>query len=150
MKKLFSIQRPAFISDAAILIARIGIGLLMLTHGLPKMAMLFSGDPVQFPPVLGLSAEISLGLAVFAEVACSVLIIAGVATRIAVIPLIITMAIAAFYIHAADGLAKQEPAIQYLLVYVILLFTGSGRFSLDYVFQRNTGKVQSYSRVSVN
>lgn len=150
MKKLFSIQPPAFISDTAILILRIGIGLLMLTHGLPKMEMLFSGYPVQFPPVLALSPELSLGLAVFAEVACSILIMAGIATRISVIPLIITMAIAAFYIHAGDGLAKQEPAIHYLLAYVILLFTGSGRFSMDYLFQRKTVKTQSYSRISIN
>jgi putative oxidoreductase len=138
MKKLLNVTSHSPAVDTAVLIARVGIGALMLTHGIPKMAMLFSGGPVQFPPVLGLSAGLSLGLAVFAEVICSILLLAGLATRLAVIPLIITMLVALFSIHGADPLAKQEPALHYLLVYVVLLLTGSGKYSLDYLFQKKS------------
>jgi putative oxidoreductase len=50
--------------------------------------MLFSGAPVQFPPLFGLSATLSFSLAVFAKVLCSLFVIAGFATRLAVLPLI--------------------------------------------------------------
>jgi putative oxidoreductase len=60
-----------------------------------------------------------------------VLLILGVATRLAVIPLIITMVIALTSVHANDPFNKQEPALLYLLVYLVLLVAGSGKFSVD-------------------
>jgi putative oxidoreductase len=135
MNKILNVNKAGNITDIALLVARTGIAALMLTHGIPKLLMLLSGAPVQFPPVMGMSAELSLGLAVFAEVFCSVLLLAGFATRLAVIPLIITMITALVFIHAADPFAKQELAFQYLLVYLVLLFAGSGRFSIDYLLQ---------------
>jgi putative oxidoreductase len=135
MKRILNVNQTNTTIDTALLIARIGIAALMLTHGIPKLMMLFSGAPVQFPPVMGMSAELSLGLTVFAEVICSVLILAGFATRLAAIPLIITMLVALLSIHVADPFAKQEPVLKYLLVYIILLFAGSGKYSIDYLFQ---------------
>lgn len=131
MKKI--LNPKAFNLDGVLLIARVGIAALMLVHGIPKLGMLLSGEPVAFPGVLGMGPELSLTLAVFAEVVCSVLILFGLGTRLAVIPLIITMVIAVFFIHMADPFAMKELGIHYLLVYVLLLFAGSGRFSLDKV-----------------
>jgi putative oxidoreductase len=48
------------------------------------------------------------------------------------------MLVAVLFIHAADPFSKQEPALQYLLVYVILFFAGSGRYSIDYLLQAET------------
>lgn len=135
MIKLFRVNSATPTTDTALLIARLGIAALMLVHGIPKMVMLFSGAPLQFPSVMGMSVELSLSLTVFAEVVCSLLLIAGFATRLATIPLIITMLVAVFVIHGADPFAKQEPALYYLLVYVVLLFAGSGRYSIDYLLQ---------------
>lgn len=135
MKKIFSVNNTSAATDIALLLARAGIALLMLTHGVPKLMMLLSGGPVQFPPVLGMSATLSLGLTVFAEVFCSIFILLGFATRLATIPLIITMLVAVLFIHAGDPLAKQEPALQYLLVYVTLLFAGSGKYAVDHLLQ---------------
>ena len=136
MKKIFTTNNNTSTTDVALLIARIGIAAMMLTHGLPKLGMLFSGGPVQFPPVLGMSAELSLALAVFAEVFCSILILVGFATRLATLPLIVTMLIAALMVHAADPFSVKEVAVQYLLAYVVLLFAGSGRYSIDYLLNR--------------
>lgn len=131
MKKLLEINNGAGQVSIVLLILRIGIGLMMLVHGYPKMQMLFSGDVSQFPGVMGLTPTISLALAVFAEVLCSILILFGFATRLATIPLIITMLIAVFYIHAADPFASQELGLHYLMVYIALLILGSGKYSLD-------------------
>jgi putative oxidoreductase len=131
MKKLFSVHQASQSIDIGILILRVAIAALMLTHGLPKLTMLLSGDPVQFLPFLGLTPEISLGLAVFAEVLCSILILVGFGTRLATIPLIITMLVAVFYVHAADPFAKQEMGLHFLVAYILLLLSGSGRYSVD-------------------
>lgn len=116
--------------DLAVLLLRVTISALMLTHGLPKLLSLVNGQ-VEFPAMFGLSAALSLALAVFAEVVCSILILFGVGTRLATIPLMFTMLVAVFYIHSADPLAKKEVAILYLLAYVILFFTGSGKYSIE-------------------
>ena len=148
MKKILSVNNTSNTTDIALLIARVGIAALMLTHGIPKLLMLLSGAPVQFPPVMGMSAEISLGLAVFAEVFCSAFILAGFATRVATFPLIITMLVAVLFIHAADPITVKEPALHYLLVYVVLLFAGSGKYSIDYLLQGKNA-TPNYERVKV-
>lgn len=130
MKTLINFNNSTARTDLAVLFLRIVIGVLMLTHGIPKLISLVSGD-IQFPGLFGLSPALSLALAVFAEVICSVLILFGLGTRLATIPLMFTMLVAVFYIHAADPLATKEVAILYLLAYVILFFTGSGKYSVE-------------------
>ena len=148
MRRLLSVNKASTSMHVALLVARIGIAILMLTHGIPKLITLFSGAPIQFPSVMGLSAKVSLGLAVFAEVICSVFLVVGLATRAASIPLIITMLVAVFSIHASDPFARQEPALQYLLVYLVLLFAGSGKYSVDYLLSRK-GSVNKFGNSTV-
>lgn len=136
MKKIFIVNNQSNSSGLALLVARVGIAALMLTHGIPKLFMLLSGAPVQFPSVMGMSPELSLGLAVFAEVVGSLFILAGFATRLAAVPLIVTMVIAATVIHGADPLGVKEPSLLYLLVYSVLFIAGSGKYSVDYLFSR--------------
>jgi putative oxidoreductase len=144
MKQLLSVEHKYQVIDLALLGVRISIGVLMLVHGLPKLGMLMSGGQVQFPGIFGLSSELSLTLAVFAEVLCSVLIMVGLGTRLAVIPLIFTMLVAVILIHAADPFGMKELALLYLLVYVVLLASGSGRYSLDHLIHKSsTLKLQS-------
>ncbi|WP_018477699.1 DoxX family protein [Pontibacter roseus] len=141
MNKLISVNQSPSSIDAALLISRVAVATLMLTHGIPKLVMLLSGEPVQFPAVLGLSAESSLALAVFSEVICSLLILVGLGTRLATLPLIATMLVAVFYVHGADPFAKQELGLLYLLPYVVLLLAGSGKYSLDYLLQQKSGQL---------
>jgi putative oxidoreductase len=136
MKKLFSINHQTKNVDIALLITRIAIALLMLTHGIPKMAGL-AESPVKFMDIFGMGASLSLGLAVFAEVFCSVLLLFGLGTRLAVIPLIVTMLIVVLHVHAGDPFAKQEMGVHFLLVYVLLFVLGSGRYSFDSLLFKN-------------
>jgi len=127
-------------TDIALLMLRLGVGGLMLTHGIPKLMKLFGSDPIQFGDPIGIGVEASLTLAVLSEVICSVLIIIGLGTRLASIPLIITMAIAFFIVHGADPFQRKELALFYLIVYVVLLLTGSGKYSLDHYFLKRKSK----------
>ncbi len=126
--------------DLALLTGRIGFSGLMLTHGYPKLMQLISGEPVSFTSVLGMSATVSLVLAVFAEFLCSLLIIFGYYTRLAAIPLIITMSVAAFHIHGDDPLASKEKSLLFMLFYVMLLFTGGGKYAADYLLLKKKRK----------
>jgi len=75
-------------------------------------------------------------LTVFTEVICSLLVMVGLGTRIASALLAATMLVAAFYIHAADPFAVQEMSLHFLLVYLVLMITGSGKFSIYYLLQQ--------------
>ena len=133
MDKIFKTDFEAMRVDVVLLIIRIGVALLMLSHGIPKLQMLLGGGEIQFPGIMGMSPALSLGLAVFAEVLCSILIFIGLGTRLASIPLIITMLVAVFMIHASDPLAGKEMGLLYLLLYIPLLILGGGKFSMDQV-----------------
>lgn len=131
MKYIFSTEIKKQQLDVIILIVRVAVGCFMLTHGIGKFENLFSGEEIKFGDPIGIGKSASLALTVFAEFFCSIFLILGLATRLAVIPLIITMVTAAFVIHVTQGFAKQEMALLYLLVYITLFVTGGGKYSLD-------------------
>jgi putative oxidoreductase len=145
MKKLFSVNHVPGNINVALLIGRISIAALMWTHGLPKMDK-FADTPVQFMEVFGMSHFLSLSLAVFAEVICSLFILLGFATRLAVIPLIITMLVVVFYIHADDPFGKQEMGLHYLLTYIMLLIMGSGKYSIDNLLYKKSNYITTSNK----
>ena len=147
MKKLLSIDRTSQSVDVALLITRVAIALLMLTHGVPKLGK-FSQDPIQFMNFFGLGEPVSLSLAVFAEVLCSVFLLLGLGTRFAVIPLSITMVVALLHVHIEDPFSKQELAWHYLLVYAVLFIFGSGKYSLDHLLFKRERNLVSKNVVS--
>jgi len=133
-------------NSTGLLILRLGIGAYMLTHGWGKLQMLLSG--AEFGDPIGLGGKVSLILIVFAEFVCAILIMAGFFTRLAAIPIIIGMAVAAFVAHGSDpwtaeegyrvfietkgGMPKsKEPALLFLFSFLALFFTGPGMFSID-------------------
>lgn len=117
------------ISWASLLLRIVGGG-FMLTHGIPKLMRLLDGN-MQFGNPIGIGPEASLILTVFAEFLCALMILLGIGTRMASIPLIITMAVAAFIAHGGDSFGKKELALIYLGIYTVLLFLGSGKYSFD-------------------
>jgi putative oxidoreductase len=131
LQKLLSPSRwSADATDYASLVLRLTLGLLMLNHGIPKMMNLFSGS-IQFADPIGIGVPASLALTVFAEVLCSILIAVGLWTRLALIPLMVTMLVAVGVVHFNDGMDKKELALIYLLPYFALFLLGSGKFSMD-------------------
>jgi putative oxidoreductase len=123
-----------------LLISRLAIGALMLTHGLPKLQNLMAGH-VQFADPFGIGPTVSLALVVFAEVVCSLLLILGLATRFASVPLIIDMLVAIFYAHASQPIAKKELAIMYLVFFIGFCIIGAGQYSVDaYISRKNRSR----------
>jgi putative oxidoreductase len=122
--------------DIAKLLLRLFFGLSMLfAHGMPKL-LSFSEKKDVFPDPLGLGSSLSLGLAIFAEVLCAGLITLGVFTRFTVIPLVITMLVAAFIVKAGAPFAKKELALAFLFGYAAIGLLGPGAFSIDKFLKR--------------
>jgi len=140
MKRLFNTNYSHRSLDIVLLILRIGIAGLMLTHGIPKLKLLLAGTDIHFPDPLGIGSTLTMALVVIAEVLCSVLILFGLAIRLAVLPLIFNMLIIILVVMGDSGLEKQESAIHYLLAYLVLLFAGSGSISIDKIISRRSAR----------
>jgi len=124
--------------EVAKLFLRVGAASLMLTHGVGKLQMLIDGFGAQFPDPLHLGPVGSLSLVVFAEFFCSISLFIGFMTRFATIPLMITMLVAIFNIHAADPWANKEMAVIYLLIFATIAQLGGGSYSVDSTLYKKT------------
>ncbi len=125
-------------ADIGLLVLRVSVASLMLFgHGADKLVN-FSSIVSSFPDPLGIGSVLSLGLAVFAEFFCSLAIGFGILTRLATIPLMITMLVATFIEHGAGPWATKELAFVYFLIYLAILIAGPGKYSVDRkVVQKN-------------
>lgn len=117
-------------SDWVVLAIRLIFGTLMLIHGVQKI-MSYDALSASFPDPIGLGSRLSLQLAIFAELFCSLGVITGLLFRLAVIPIIFTMCMAAFVAMKGMPWAQRELPVSYLLVFVLLFLSGPGRLSLD-------------------
>jgi putative oxidoreductase len=129
-KKLLSTRLNNSKIDVALFILRFISGGLMILHGYQKMIGYdkMSGEFMSF---LGLSPQISLGLVIGAEFCCAIFLAAGLFTRLALIPLIITMVMAAFKAHHGDIFGDGQTSFLYLTCYITLFISGPGKYSMD-------------------
>ncbi len=130
MKRLLSIKYSAGAFSAAMLFLRLGIGFLMMAHGYDKL-LRFSSIHNTFLNFMGIGSTFSLTLVIFAEFFCSLFLVLGLFTRLSVIPLIITMCVALFQVHHGEVFGKGEIDTLFLTSYIVLLFLGPGRVSVD-------------------
>jgi putative oxidoreductase len=135
--KLFSKEGN---TDIGILVLRVAIGSFMLFgHGLGKL-LSFNERFHNFSDPLGFGNEFSYLFAVTAEFLCSILLIAGLKTRLALIPLCITMLVATFIIHLNDPWSKKEFALLFLIPFIVIFISGPGKYSLDAVIENKRTK----------
>jgi len=129
LQKFFSTKSVSgSLASFGVLLLRVAICAMMLTHGLYKLSH-FSAMSQDFNPI-GMGGALSLALVIFAEVFCSIAVLLGLFTRLAVIPLIVAMCVAALS-YAGQAFAARELALLYLTVFTVLLITGPGRYSID-------------------
>ena len=117
-----------------LLIVRLFFGALFFAHGLDKL-MDFNELSVTYPSVMGLGSYMTLMLAIFCEFCCSLFLMTGCMTRIILLPMIVSMAVAFFDTH--DGMMPEgELSLIYLIVFFCLFLSGPGRYSVDYLIDR--------------
>ena len=114
--------------DSGLLVLRVAVCAMMLTHGLYKLSN-FSTMSQNFDPI-GIGGALSLSLVIFAEVFCSIAVLLGFLTRLAAIPLIVAMCVAVLS-YVGQPFAARELALLYLTFYIAILMIGPGRYSID-------------------
>ncbi len=102
----------------------------MLNIGYSKLVK-FDEMKGSFMNFMNIGSTFSLGLVVFAEFFCSILIILGLFTRLATIPLIITMAVVIIKAANYDVFGDGQTAALYLSAYITILLLGPGKASVD-------------------
>jgi putative oxidoreductase len=124
--------------DAGLFILRVGIGILFIRHGWPKIS-----DPSKWEGVgmalgsIGFTppAAVAKGfgfMAALSEFGGGICLILGFLFRPACILMACTMAVAmSFHINKGDTLDKFELPLAYLILFVSLIFIGPGKISID-------------------
>ena len=135
LQLLFPSKEQSNQTALLLLVSRVIFAFLLATHGFQKLQG-FEAMAGQFPDPLGLGSEISLALAIFGELVCAIAVIFGLLTRLALIPMAFTMFIAFFVAHGGSTANGGELALVYLLIYVLLFFAGSGKYSIDGVLAK--------------
>lgn len=130
MKKLLSTKCSDTSFTIGTLLLRLAMGGLMIPHGYSKLVK-FASLKNEFMNFMGLGSTVSLALVIFAEFFCAALILGGLFTRLAAIPLIITMGVAVVKAHHSDVFGEAEHATLYLMGCLAILFLGPGKASLD-------------------
>lgn len=128
----FNSIKPLSLDLGLLLLRLAGGGLMLLNHGWPKISQ-FTEKASTFADPLGVGSSFSLGLTVFAEFFCAALIVLGLLTRWSLIPLIVTMGVAAFVVHAGEPVSEREGSLFFLMIYVVIMLTGPGKYSADQI-----------------
>ena len=141
MKKLFLNHRTGFNLDLGLLVIRVILGVLMAFYGYEKLIHFnemsnsdFWAKNINF---LGMSGVVPLALTVFAEFFCSLLLIVGLFSRFSLIVLAFCMAYIFLVVFPMQILSKGDNGFEfnssftYFSLYIGLLFTGVGKYSLD-------------------
>lgn len=128
MKKIFHSQLAY--TNFSVFLLRLIFGGLFVYHGYMKLISYDTIAP-HFPDLIGIGSKISFILVIFAELVCGFFVAIGFLTRLAVVPIFITMIVAYFIAHGRDTFDKKELAFMFLLLSVVIFVLGSGKFSLD-------------------
>lgn len=134
------INREALV-NAGLLVLRIGIGIIFIFHGFPKLmggvetwtqlGSTMSVMGITFAPAFwGFMAAAT-------EVGGGLFIIFGLLHRLVALMLIFTMVVALLvHVSAGDPFAVYSNALKALVVFVAFAISGPGVYSLDYKFFR--------------
>ncbi len=123
-------------TSLGLLILRIGIGLIFIKHGYPKLVggaerWLWLGTQMKH---LGVTFAPTLWgfMAACAEFFGSIALIGGLGTRIAAFFMAFTMMVATLTkASSGAGFGEISHPLSLLIVFVALCYTGSGKYSLD-------------------
>lgn len=133
MKNLFAVRQDTQTMNVILFIIRVITGYAFILHGWGKIQ-----NPMNW--MQGSSVPgIFQALAAVAEFFGGFALIFGLFTALASLGIFFTMIVAAFY-HAvlrgdpfvAKGGPSYELAVSYLMISLILMVTGAGKFSADY------------------
>lgn len=122
------------------LFLRLFVGIMLMQFGVRQLTHYYELKDV-FPTVLGMTNEFSLIMMICIEIICSLFIMFGFVTRLMVLPPLIAMIFAEYYLltdyvqEATYLLSWQQQGylpIMFIGIYFFLLLVGPGKISVDY------------------
>ena len=122
--------------NTGLLILRVGLGVMMIIHGFPKLA----GGPAGWEGLGGSMKVVGINflpmfwglMAAVAEGVGGLFLILGIFFRPVNILLTVTMVIAALvHFGKGDGISGASHAIELGIVFFSLIFIGPGKYSID-------------------
>jgi putative oxidoreductase len=122
--------------DLGLLVLRLGVGIMFLTHGFPKLI----GGPEKWEKIGGAMKYTGIEfapafwgfMAAFSEFFGAICLIMGIFFRPACMLLTITMAVAAtMHLGKGEGLQRASHAIESGILFLSLIFIGPGKHSID-------------------
>ncbi len=130
MSKFLSTKYSAGAFNFSMLLLRVVLGLLLISHGYAKLVK-FDALKDKFMNFLHLGSTVSLALVIFAEFFCAIFLILGLFTRLACIPILIAMGVVVFVASHGHIFAEGERGAIYFAATVVILLCGPGRISVD-------------------
>jgi putative oxidoreductase len=144
-KKSMNRALPSQVRDAALLIARVVLGVVLIAHGWQKVvdngiggtAAAFTKMGVPLPPV-------SATFAAVVELVGGILIVAGAATAIVGLLVVVDMIGAALFVHISNGVFASAGGWELVGVIgataLVLAAAGAGKYSIDHAVSGRTAK----------
>lgn len=126
-------------ADLGILLLRLVFGGLFIYIGYGKIEHYHQYMPM-FKDYIGLGVKTSYNLVIFAEFFCGILVTIGLLTRLAVIPILITMIVVFFIALKDKGFNDKQLAFLFLILSFVIFVLGSGKFSIDRLIQKKIGE----------
>lgn len=122
--------------DQGLLVLRIGIGIMFMLHGFPKI----TGGPEAWTRLGGAIGILGINffpafwgfMAALSEFGGGLLLVLGLFTRSASFFLMVTMIVATLmHISNGDSFGRFSHALESVILFFSLLLIGPGKFSLD-------------------
>jgi putative oxidoreductase len=128
-------------TDVALLVLRLGLGVIFFAHGAQKVLGMFGGPGLEgtvgFMGKIGIPAALAY-VAAFTEFLGGIALIFGVLSRVAALGLFITMLVAMFKVHLAngfflspDGKSGIEYTVALSAMALAILIAGPGRVAVS-------------------
>lgn len=122
-------------TDIGLLLLRVISGLtLFIKHGVEKLTN-HAHMASHFPDPVHIGRHPSFLVAMVSDAICSLLVALGLGTRVAAFIILMNLGVALYFVHhLAFRTDHGEMILAYMAGFVTLVFTGAGRFSLDWKF----------------
>jgi putative oxidoreductase len=135
MKQLFAQSVNTSVTyllfNSTMLFFRIAISLEMIcVHGLKKLGIGVSAAE-RVPNPLHLPEAFNYAFAVAANIFFPFLVLIGLCTRLATLPTLAVTLTGYFVLHWSDGALVRDTPFIYSVVFLIILFMGPGKYSID-------------------
>lgn len=119
------------LNNVALLFFRIIVSLeLIIVHGLKKLGIGVA-IPEIVPNPLGLPDTLNYIFATSANILFPICIILGIFTRLSALPVLAVTLTGYFVVHGGDSLIERDIPFMYSICFLLILFVGPGKYSLD-------------------